>query len=209
MKDVDHVVGCTFLRHDNLLATIDDKVASLIVATVLTVLHPLLLIQVSQLAEVASEHHWDFADVDTCVILLKNDSFDFTLALACFRAVLKVVLEFLLAELDVGVELSRVREVPHACLVRKDRHHAVVRLHDAWATVHMHLTELNLVHYILVRVPLFLASRVLWDFLDLNFTVLSDNFLDVELEKAIEASNLLGDEAVLLEVGLDHGPGVD
>lgn len=73
----------------------------------------------------------------------------------------------------------------------------------------MHLAELDLVHDVLVGVPLLLAGRVLGDLLDLDFAILSDNFLDVELEEAIKTSNLLGDESVLLEVGLDHGPGVD
>lgn len=70
----------------------------------------------------------------------------------------------------------------------------------------MYLRELDLVNDVLVCVPLLFASRVLWYFFDLNLSVLRDNLLHIELKESIEASNLLGDQSVLLEVGLDHGP---
>ena len=126
MKDIDHVVGHALLGHDHLLAAVDNEVASLIVPAVLAILHTLVLVQALQLAEVAAEHDWHLANVDPGVVLLEDDPLDASLPLACLRAVIEVVLELLLAELDVGVELSGVSEVSHTSLVREHRHHPII-----------------------------------------------------------------------------------
>ena len=72
----------------------------------------------------------------------------------------------------------------------------------------MDLGKLDLVDDILVSVPLLPSGCVLGHLLDLDFAVLRDNFLHVELEEAIEATDLLRYETVLLEVSLDHGPSI-
>ncbi len=55
----------------------------------------------------------------------------------------------------------------------------------------MHLRELDLVNDVLVCVPLLLAGSVLGHLFNLNLTVLSDDFLNVELEESVKAANLL------------------
>lgn len=72
----------------------------------------------------------------------------------------------------------------------------------------MDLAELDFVDHVLVRVPLFFACGVLGHLLNLDFSVLSHNFLHVEFQKAIEASYLLRDQSMLLKVCLNHCPGV-
>ena len=55
----------------------------------------------------------------------------------------------------------------------------------------MHLRELDLIDDVLVCVPLLLASGVLRHFFNLNLAVLTDDFLNIELQEAIEATDLL------------------
>ncbi len=55
----------------------------------------------------------------------------------------------------------------------------------------MHLRELDLVNDVLVCVPLLLAGSVLGHLFNLNLTVLSDDFLNVELQESVKAANLL------------------
>ena len=55
----------------------------------------------------------------------------------------------------------------------------------------MHLGELDFVHDVLVCVPLLLSSRVLWDLLNLDLTVLRDDLLHIELKESVEAADLL------------------
>ena len=51
VEDVDLVVGHPLLRHNDLLTPINDKVSSLIKATIFTIFHSLMLIQTLQLTE--------------------------------------------------------------------------------------------------------------------------------------------------------------
>lgn len=92
MEDVHHVVSHALLGHNDLLAAVYDKVTTLVIAAILTVLHSLVFVQVFELAEVTAEHDWDLADVNSSIVLLKDHLFDPTLALSCFRAVIEVVL---------------------------------------------------------------------------------------------------------------------
>lgn len=43
---------------------------------------------------------------------------------------------------------------------------------------------------------------------DLDFPVLRNDFLDAEAHEPVEGGNLLGNQAVELEVGPDHCPGI-
>ena len=45
----------------------------------------------------------------------------------------------------------------------------------------MHLRELDLVHDVLVGVPLLLSSSVLWNLLNLDLSIFGDDLLNVEL----------------------------
>jgi hypothetical protein len=42
----------------------------------------------------------------------------------------------------------------------------------------------------------------------LNLAVLSDDILNIELQEAVKGLDLLGDETMLLEVGLDDSPSI-
>ena len=150
MEHVHHVVGHAFLSHNHLFATVDDEVATLVIPAILAILDSLMLVQILELAEITSEHDRHLTDVDSRILVLKDDSLDFPLALTSLSAIVEVVFEFFLAELDISVELCRVSQVPHAGLVREHRHHSIVRLHDARRVVHMYLLELDLVHNVLV-----------------------------------------------------------
>jgi hypothetical protein len=69
------------------------------------------------------------------------------------------------------------------------------------------LAELDFVNESFVWLPL-LARGELGDLLDLLVAQFVDDGLDVELEEPLEGGNLLGDQAVLGEVGPDDCPGV-
>ncbi len=90
-KHVDHIVSHSFLSDDDFLTTIDNEIAALVISAILTVFDPLVLVQTFELAEVTSKHDRDFTDVDSGIILLKDDSFDLTFALACCRVIIEVV----------------------------------------------------------------------------------------------------------------------
>ena len=53
-----------------------------------------------------------------------------------------------------------------------------------------------------------LTDEVLRLHLDLDLAVLADDVLDADVHEAIERRDLLRDEAVLFEVGLDDSPGI-
>ncbi len=101
------------------------------------------------------------------------------------------VFKLFLAKLHISIKLGRVSKVAHPCLVRKHRHHTVISLYDSRRAVDMHLTKLNLVDNILIRVPLLLACGVLGDLFNLDLTILHDDILQVEFQKAVEAADLL------------------
>ena len=82
MEHIDHVVRHSLLGYDHLLASVDDEVASLVIAAVLAVFDPLVLIQVLELTEVTSKHDRNLANVDSSVVLLKDHLLDAALALA-------------------------------------------------------------------------------------------------------------------------------
>ena len=126
MEDVDHVVGHTLLCHNHFFAAIDYKVATLVIAAVFTIFHPLVLIQILQLAKVAPQHNGHFADKDASIVLLEDDSLDFSLSLACLWTVIKVILKFFFAKLDICIEFSSVGKVSHASFVREYGLHTVV-----------------------------------------------------------------------------------
>ena len=172
MPDVHHVVCHTLLGYNDFLTTIDDEVSTLIISAIFTIFHSLMLIQVFKLTEVTTEHDWNLTDVNSSIVLLKDYFLDPALALTSLWAVIEVVLELFLAELDIGIKLRGICQVSHAGLVREDRHHAIIRLHDSRAAVHVYLGELYLVHDVPVGVPLLLACRVLWDFFNLNLSIL-------------------------------------
>lgn len=150
LEDVDHVVSHPLLGYYDFLAAIDDKVASLVIATVLAILHALMLIQILELAEVAPQHDWNLANVDSLLVLLVDGVLDLPLSLAGLRTVLIEVIELLLAELEIGVQLCGIGQISHSGLVREYRRHVVVGLHDAWAGIDVDLAELDLVDDVLV-----------------------------------------------------------
>ena len=88
MKHVHHVVGHAFLSDYDLLASIYDEVATLIIAAVLTILDSLMLVQVLQLAEVAAQHHWNLANVYARIVLLEDHPLHFALPLPSLLAVI-------------------------------------------------------------------------------------------------------------------------
>ena len=131
MEHIDHVVGHSLLRYDHLLATIDDEVAALVIATILAILDPLMLIQIFELTKVAPEHDWHLSDEDPSIILLEEHLLDLSLAHACLWAVIEVVFELLFAELDICVDLSGICQVAHSGFVREDWLHTIVTFHDS------------------------------------------------------------------------------
>ena len=206
---IDLVVAHAFLGHNDLLAAVDDKVPALVVATVFAIFDSLMLVQIFELAEVRPEHDRHLTNVNSLFLIFKNDLLDFALALPCYRTVVEVVFELLLAELYVRVDLGAVSEVAHSRLVWEHRHHAVVRLHDPRRDVDVNLVELYFVDDVLVCLPVFLlAHGVLRLLFDLNLSVLRHDVLHVELQEPVEGLNLLADQTVLLEIRSYHGPGV-
>ena len=182
------------MGYNDFLAAVDDEVAALVVTTVLPVFDSLMLIQIFELTEVRPEHDRHLADVNSFFLVFKNDLFDFALALPCYRTVVEVIFQLLLAELNVRVDLGAVGEVAHARLVWEHWHHSVVRLHNSRCDVDVHLVKFDLVHYVLVCLPvLLLADCVLGLLFDLDLSVLSDNVLHVELQEPVEGLNLLAD----------------
>ena len=126
MKHVHHVVGHAFLSDYDLLASIYDEVTTLIIAAVLTILDSLMLVQVLQLAEIAAQHHWNLANVYARIVLLEDHSLHFALPLPSLLAVIEVIFQLFLTELDIRVEFSGVGEVAKAGLMREYRHHTIV-----------------------------------------------------------------------------------
>ena len=130
-----------------------------------------MLVQCLQLAEVATKHHRNLADEDSCIILFEERLFDLSLAYAGLWAVVKEVFELLLTELDISIDLGGVRQASHTSLMWKHWLHAIVALHDAWRAVDVDLRELDLVHDVLVGVPLLPTSRVLRHLFNLNLAI--------------------------------------
>ncbi len=122
-----------------------------------------------------------------------QNSFYFSLSLACFCTIFKVVEQFFFAELNICVDFSAVSQVAHPGFMRENRHHSVVLLCDSWGRVYMNLLEFNFMDYILVLVPLLFGCCELGHFFDLNFTVFSYDVLHIELEKSVEGLYLLRD----------------
>ena len=72
--------------------------------------------------------------------------------------------------------------------------------------VHMHLLELKLVNLAIGIVDL--ARPVLFVGLDGEFTDLLDDFLESESDEVVVGVDLLGDQSVFFEEGVDDAPAV-
>ena len=72
----------------------------------------------------------------------------------------------------------------------------------------MDLAELDLKHNVLVCLPLFLPGGVLRNFFDLDLPIFCHDVLNIELQESVEASNLLRNKTMLLEIRFDHGPSI-
>ncbi len=208
VENVYLVATHSFLGNNYLFTSIDNEVAALVVPTVFSVFHSLVLIEILELTEVWSKHNRNFAKINAFLILFKNDLLNFAFALAGLGAVVEIVFQLLFAKLDICVDLSTVSQVSHSRFMRKDGHHSVVCFHYPWRGVDVNLSELNFVNHTLGSVLLLFTGSVLRYFLDLDFSVFWDDVLDIKLKEAIEALNLLGNETVLLKVGFYNDPSV-
>ena len=70
MEDQHDVVSHAFLSNQDFLLTINNKVATLIVATLSCILNNLIFTQLRQMTEARADHDWDFADRH--FVLLEN-----------------------------------------------------------------------------------------------------------------------------------------
>ena len=115
------IVTHAFLSHYDFLRAIYDEVATLVVATIFTIFHSLVLIQIFELTKLRSQHHWNLPEVNSFFILLRNDVFDFPLALASCWAIIEKVSKLLFTELNISVDLCRVGQISHPGFVGKHR----------------------------------------------------------------------------------------
>ena len=70
MEDQYDVMSHTFLSDQDLLLTIDNEIATLVVAAFSRILHDLIFAQLRQMTEARADHDWDFADRH--FVLLEN-----------------------------------------------------------------------------------------------------------------------------------------
>jgi len=102
------IASHSLLSNNDLLASVYDKVTTLVVATVLTIFNSFVLVEIFKLTEVRAKHDRDFSEVNSLFLFFENHILDFAFALSSLRAIVEVVLKFLLAELDIGIDLSTV-----------------------------------------------------------------------------------------------------
>jgi hypothetical protein len=81
MEDQDEVVGHSLLRNDDLFSSVDDEIPALIINTLFCVPGYLDIIQVLQVTEVRTHHHWHSSNQDTSHIVVFYDSLDLRLLL--------------------------------------------------------------------------------------------------------------------------------
>ena len=207
-ENIDLVVAHALLCHNDFLIAVNNEVATLVVATVLAILHSLVFIQIFELAKVGAQHHRHFAYKDACEYFFIENLLYLSFSLPCLRTVVEVIFQLFFTKLNIRVQLGAVSKIAHASLMGENWHHAVVGFHDTRRNVYLHLSEFNFVDDVLVCLPTPTARRILGHFFNLDFTIFSHNVLHVELKEAIERFNLLANQAVLLEVGANNSPRV-
>lgn len=131
-KDVDLVVSHAFLSNNDLLRTIDDKVATLIKRTILTIGDPLHLIQPSKLTKFGLEHDRNLSNKYSLALFFFDDCLNFPLPLLGQIIFDPGVVHLFLRKCYVSVELCGVGQISDTRLVRKHCGVQVVLLKESW-----------------------------------------------------------------------------
>jgi hypothetical protein len=108
-----------------------------------------VLVEIFELTEVRAKHNRDFSKINSLFLFFENHILDFSLALAGLRAIVKVVFQFFLAELYIGIDFGTVSQISHSGFVRKDRHHPFVGLKDSGCSINVHLSKLDFINHAL------------------------------------------------------------
>lgn len=196
-EDEDDVASLPLLRDDYLLGAIDDEVPTLIVEAFL-VLHDLLFVEVAQVALAGPDHHRDLAELDRRHRARDVDQLSRLLVLPP-------------ASLDVELHLALhlVCQASDPCLMR------VVRIRVAGGLVLQirlragrdgaKLADPAELLSLVVMVVLGPRHELAGDAHDVRL-VLLDALRDRMLHELIEGLDLLVDDAVLVEEGIDDRP---
>jgi hypothetical protein len=201
MKDQDYV-GChPFLSNDDFLTAIDDKVAPLVELALLSVLDFLHGLHVVEVAKVGTNHDGNLADEHSSWVELLNYALHFLSLLVSLEAGLGGLFHLFFDNADVHVELCRICHVSNAGFVRENGCIHVVTLLNAGIIIDMNLFKYDIVLNIFLVLP---ARYVLVDDIDGVDPVFFDYLLHIEGEEPVERGDLLGHEAMLLEVSIDH-----
>jgi len=68
MENKNNVVSHTLLRHKYLLVSIDDEVATLIIATLLCIIDDLLFFEDTKMAELGSDHDRNLSNLNFVIL---------------------------------------------------------------------------------------------------------------------------------------------
>ena len=131
MEDEHDVESHTLLRNKDLFVSIDDKVTTLIVATLSRILDNFLFAKLRKMAELRSNHDWNFANRH--LVLLEDLLLRFDGLLACDWVSLAVLD---LVDLNRAEDLRLVSETANPSRVRHDRLIGAVTFVKAWELIH-------------------------------------------------------------------------
>ena len=198
MEYQHNIMRHTLLSNQDLLLTIDDKVATLIISALPRILHNLILAQLGKVTEARADHDWDFADGD--LVLHENLCLRLNFVLASERVLISIMD---LEDLDLAEDLRLIGQITDPCRVRHDRFVAAIAFVQPRELVDNSAAKSNFVRRFFVIVAEVLASLVNRLLLELV-----DDLLDRVEEEALEGEDLLRHQAVLLEVAVDHLPAI-
>ena len=191
-------MGHTLLSYEHLLVAIDDKVATLVIAALFGVVDVHGFGVLVEPAVLGSYHDGYLAHQNLIIsidcLLVQN-------WLNTGLRILGAILELL--DLYSAEHLSLVREASHPASVGHYLLVGVIVFKVVGQLVDCRVSKDHLICTLIV-----VFKEILPLALDLGHSELLDDFLDRVLQESLKGEDLLGDEAVLLEVTIDHVPAV-
>ena len=188
----------TLLSNQDLLLTVDDKVAALIVSALPSILDDFILAQLGEMTEARADHDWDFADWNLILREYRRLRLDFVLA--CERVLISILD---LEDLDGAEDLRLIGQITDPCRVRHDGFVAAIAFVQA-----RELVDDSAAKYDLIRSFFVIVAEVLATLIDRLLPELIDDLLDRVEQEALEGEDLLGHQAVLLEVTVNDFPAI-
>jgi hypothetical protein len=177
--------------------TIDNEVAALIIPTLSRIIYNLLLRKVGQVTKLGADHDWDLTDLNFIVLvqsLLRNNWSN-----TVFIGVAPLQLLYFNGDID----FSLVSQVAQTGLMGQNRFVNSVLLQVSGKLINSDIAEVDAIDcvFVILAAKLALLHNILGP-------KLFNHLLDAVLEEALEGENLLGNQTILFEVGVDDFPGV-